>query len=148
MSIISVAKWVIRTRVELPNFCCATCGRLLAAWAKGSRCLPFAVCMVWREHKDRVSDCSFCLTSTNGVTANSKHTVQYPYLPSAMRPVPHSAELPCQSCRCQSYRAKVTGAKVTVPKLPCQSYRCQSYRAKVTVPKLPCQSYRCQSCRA
>ena len=34
--------------------------------------------------------------------------------------------------RCQSYRAKLTGAKVTVPKLPCLSYRCQSYRAKVT----------------
>jgi len=29
-----------------------------------------------------------------GVTAKSKHTVQYPNLPSAMRPVAHSAELP------------------------------------------------------
>jgi len=28
------------------------------------------------------------------VTAKSKHTVQYPNLPSAMRPVPHSVELP------------------------------------------------------
>jgi len=29
-----------------------------------------------------------------GVTAKSKHSVQYPNLSSAMRPVPHSAELP------------------------------------------------------
>jgi len=43
---------------------------------------------------DHVSDCYFCLTSITGVTAKSKHTVQYPNLPSAMRPVPHTAELP------------------------------------------------------
>jgi len=43
---------------------------------------------------DHVSDCCFCLTCITGVTAKSKHTVQYPNLPSAMRPVPHSAELP------------------------------------------------------
>jgi hypothetical protein len=29
----------------------------------------------------------------NSITAKSKHTVQYPNLPSAMRPLPHSAEL-------------------------------------------------------
>jgi len=50
--------------------------------------------MVWRESKDHVSYCYFCLTSITGVTAKSKHTVQYHNLPSAMRPVPHSAELP------------------------------------------------------
>jgi len=42
---------------------------------------------------DHVSDSYFCLTSINGVTAKSKHTVQYSNLPSAMRPEPHSAEL-------------------------------------------------------
>jgi len=42
---------------------------------------------------EHVSDCYFCLTSISGVTAKSKHTVHYPNLPSAMRPVPHSAEL-------------------------------------------------------
>jgi hypothetical protein len=50
--------------------------------------------MVWRQPTDNVSDCYFCLTSITGVTVKSKHTVQYPNLPSAMRPVPHSAELP------------------------------------------------------
>jgi hypothetical protein len=38
--------------------------------------------------------CSFCLTSISGVKAQSTHTVWYPNLPPAMRPVPHIAELP------------------------------------------------------
>jgi len=56
--------------------------------------MPFAIPMVWREPMDHVSDCYFCLTSITGVTVKSKHTVQYPNLPSAMRSVPHSVELP------------------------------------------------------
>ena len=32
-----------------PHFCCVTCATLLAAWAKGSRCMPFAIPMVWRQ---------------------------------------------------------------------------------------------------
>jgi len=75
-----------------PNFCCATCARILAAWTKGSHCMPFAIPMVWRQHMEYVSDCYSCLTSIS-VTAKSKHTVQYPNLPFVMRPVPHSAEL-------------------------------------------------------
>jgi len=94
MSIITAAKRVIRTRAWAPHFHCVTCARLLVAWAKGSRCIPFVISRVWREPKDHVKDCYFCLTSITGVTAKSKHTVQYTNLPSVMRPVPHSAELP------------------------------------------------------
>jgi hypothetical protein len=35
-------------------------------WAKGSRCMPFAIPMVWREPMDHVSDCYFCLTRITG----------------------------------------------------------------------------------
>jgi len=77
-----------------PDFCCVTCARLLAAWARDSRCMFFAIPVVWRDHMDHVSDCYFCLTRITGVTAKSRHTVRYPNLPSAMRPVPHSTELP------------------------------------------------------
>ena len=76
-----------------PHFCCVTCARRLAAWTKGSRCMPFVIPMGWREPKDHVSDCYFCLTSITGARAN-QNTLQYPNLPSAMRPVRHSVELP------------------------------------------------------
>jgi hypothetical protein len=50
--------------------------------------------MVWREPTDQVSYCDFCLTSITGVTAKSKHCVQYFNLPSLVKPLPHSVELP------------------------------------------------------
>jgi len=93
MSIISAAKWVIRTRVGLPILLCDVC-QASRGMGKSSRSMPFAILMVWREPTDHVSDCYFCLTSISGVTANSEHTVQYRNLPSAIRPVPHSVELP------------------------------------------------------
>jgi hypothetical protein len=64
------------------------------AWAKGSCCMPFAISMVWRESTDHVPDYYFCLTSITGVTEKSKHTVYYPNIQSAMRSVPHNAQLP------------------------------------------------------
>ncbi|GFX91662.1 uncharacterized protein TNCV_3682481 [Trichonephila clavipes] len=56
--------------------------------------MRFAIPMIWRETKDHFSDCYFCLTNTKGIMSKSKHTVLYPNLQSAMRPVPHSEELP------------------------------------------------------
>lgn len=77
-----------------PHICCVTCSRLLTGWANGSRHMPFAVPMVWREPKDHSSDCYFCLTNTTGITSKSKHTLKYPNIPSAIRPVLHSDDLP------------------------------------------------------
>ena len=50
--------------------------------------------MVWRESQDHSSDCFFCITQIKGISSTSKHTVRYPNFPSAMRPVPHSENLP------------------------------------------------------
>lgn len=77
-----------------PHICCVTCSRLLTGWANGSRHMSFAVPMVWREPTDHTSNCYFCLTNTTGITNKSKHSLKYPNLPSAIRPVPHSQELP------------------------------------------------------
>ncbi|GFV88867.1 uncharacterized protein TNCV_4609121 [Trichonephila clavipes] len=56
--------------------------------------MPFAIPIIRREPKDHSSDCYFCLTNIKGITSKSKHTVVFPDFQSAMRPVPHSEELP------------------------------------------------------
>jgi len=66
----------------------------LTDWAKGSRHMNFAMPMVWREPQEHSSDCYFCMTQIKGISSKPKHTVKYPNLPSAMRPVPHSEDLP------------------------------------------------------
>ena len=52
--------------------------------------MPFAILMVWREGKDHISDCYFRI----GINRKNKHHVQYPYAPSAIRPIPHGTDLP------------------------------------------------------
>jgi len=69
---------------------CVTCVRMLTWCVNGSRQMPFAFPIVWREPKDHLFGCYFCLTNVKGFISKSKHTVKYPDLPSAMWPVPHS----------------------------------------------------------
>jgi hypothetical protein len=59
----------------------------LRAWLKKLYRLFFAVSMIWREPKDHLKDCYFCLTHILGITAKSEHGVQYPDLPLALKPV-------------------------------------------------------------
>lgn len=77
-----------------PHICCCTCVKNLTDWYKGLRHMPFAIPMIWTEPKDHVSDCYFCVTSIKGINPKAKHTVQYPNLSSAIRPVPHNDNLP------------------------------------------------------
>ena len=50
--------------------------------------------MVWREQANHVDDCYFCMTNVAGFSSKSKGNIKYPNLPSAIRPMPHSADLP------------------------------------------------------
>ena len=77
-----------------PHTCCMMCVRLLTGWVNGSRQMLFAVLIVWKETKDHSSNCYFCLTNIMGITSKPEHTVKYPDLPSAMRPVFYREELP------------------------------------------------------
>jgi len=47
--------------------------------------------MIWREPTDHTSNCYFCLVpaTDKGLSKKKKATVQYPNIPSALRPVPH-----------------------------------------------------------
>ena len=57
--------------------------------------------MIWRESTDHVNDCYFCLTPSikKGFNRKKKSVIEYPNIPSAIRPVPHSDELPIPESR-------------------------------------------------
>ena len=78
-----------------PHIVCHNCEEMLRDWTKGKRKgLPFGVPMVWREPTDHITNCYFCLVNTKGVGKRNRHKIIYPSIPSAIRPVPHSEELP------------------------------------------------------
>ena len=54
--------------------------------------LVFAI--VWREQKDHSTDCYFCFVKTSGYNKKNESKIEYPNLLPAIRPMPHSAEIP------------------------------------------------------
>ena len=58
--------------------------------------MPIAVSMVWRNPTDHISDCYFCMTPpvSKRLSKKKKHDIQYPNIPSAIRPVAHKKILP------------------------------------------------------
>ena len=50
--------------------------------------------MVWREPKDHVTDCYFCMNNMRGFNMHKKKTWIYPNLESAIRPVLHCEAVP------------------------------------------------------
>ena len=53
--------------------------------------------MAWREPQNHLSDCYFCAVKTTGLTFNTRSSVDYPSLPSAIQLVSHGDELPKSS---------------------------------------------------
>jgi hypothetical protein len=56
--------------------------------------MQFGIPMVWREPSNHVSDCYFCAINLTGINRKNRHTLTYPDLETARRPVPHSEEIP------------------------------------------------------
>ena len=78
-----------------PHICCKPCYNRLTTWFNGKKAaFNFAVLMVWREPRNHADDCYFCLTNITRFNASSRKNIKYPNLRSAMRPVPHSYDLP------------------------------------------------------
>ena len=50
--------------------------------------------MVWREPKNHVDDCYFCLVNVKGFNKKNKQHLQYPNIHFAIRPIPHSDKVP------------------------------------------------------
>lgn len=81
-----------------PHKVCKTCVEYLRRWTKGTKTsLKFGIPMVWREPSDHASDCYFCAINTTGINRKNRHSLQYPDLPSARRPVAHCEEIPVPS---------------------------------------------------
>jgi hypothetical protein len=70
------------------------CVKRLADWVKSYRHMNWAKPMMWRDPQDHLSDCYFCTTQIKGIISKSKYTVKYQNMPFAVRPVPHSEDLP------------------------------------------------------
>ena len=80
-----------------PHYCCNTCATNLHQWlSKKRKSMPFAIPMVWREPTDHHSNCYFCMIPpvAKGMSRKKKWTVAYPNIPSAVRPIPHTEDLP------------------------------------------------------
>ena len=78
-----------------PRIVCHNCEEMLRDWTKGKRKgLPFGIPMVWREPKEHLRDCYFCMVNTKGIGEKNRQNFSYPSIPSAIRPVLHSNEFP------------------------------------------------------
>ena len=74
-----------------PHTVCTTCVQTLKSWSQGKKAkLKFCVPKVWREPKNHVDDCYFCLINVKEFNKKNKQHLQYPNMHSAMRPIPHS----------------------------------------------------------
>jgi hypothetical protein len=73
---------------------CKPCVENIRQWTEGTRKqLIFGISMVWREPKNHVNNCYFCLTKTSGYSKKTRLKLSYPILDSAIRPVLHSDEI-------------------------------------------------------
>ncbi|GBM28834.1 hypothetical protein AVEN_43558-1 [Araneus ventricosus] len=80
-----------------PNVCCRTCATTISKWLRDKRkSMPFSVSMIWREPTNHIDDCYFCMVppASGGFNKKKKRTIEYPNIPSALRPVFHGEGLP------------------------------------------------------
>lgn len=78
-----------------PHLVCKPCVERLRKWFHGvvDR-MPFGIPMVWREPTNHATDCYYCMTNITGFNKKTKKNIVYPNLPSAIRPVEHSDDIP------------------------------------------------------
>ena len=69
---------------------CHNCEKTLRDWTNGKQKeLRFGVPMIWREPRNHVTNCYFCMVNTKDVGKKNQHKISYPSIPLAIRPAPH-----------------------------------------------------------
>ena len=77
-----------------PHQVCTTFVETLRSWSQGKNAkLKFGVPLDWREPKNHVDDCYFCLVNVKGYNKKNRQHLRHPNIHSAMRPT-HSDEVP------------------------------------------------------
>ncbi|XP_076819428.1 uncharacterized protein LOC143465141 [Clavelina lepadiformis] len=78
-----------------PHQICTACSTGLHNWLhERTSSMPFAIFTIWREPKDHIEDCYFCLINVKGFSSKTKSKTAYPNLDLARILVPHDASLP------------------------------------------------------
>lgn len=82
-----------------PHVVCGCCRSTLEAWYRGeNRRMKFGVPRIWREPTDHHSNCYFCIVDVSRHRKGKKTDVfDYPDIPSSLRPVAHSDDIPVPS---------------------------------------------------
>ena len=78
-----------------PHFCCESCRSTLEGWMCGSRkCIPFAICRIWREPTNHHDDCYFCVVDVSKyIKTKDRKQIVYLSIPSSIASVNHGPEL-------------------------------------------------------
>ena len=78
-----------------PYKVCKQCTETLPRWTQGkATSMRFGVPMLWREPKNHLEDCYFCMVHMTGWNQRKKKDWYYPDTESARRPVLHCSEVP------------------------------------------------------
>ena len=68
-----------------PHILCVITARKCCVTRQGkSKGLPFGIPMTWREPRDHITDCYFCLVNTTDIGMINRHKISYPSIPSAI----------------------------------------------------------------
>ena len=76
---------------------CIPCVEHYREWTKRNRKgLEFGIPTVWREPRNHINDCYFCIVKDGDRSFNSKtrSKIEYPNLDSIIKLIPHSDQLP------------------------------------------------------
>lgn len=85
-------------KLWVPNMFCNACRTKLYKWSMGEKVyFTFSLPMLWRNPKNHVNDCYFCLMNV-GINAKKLANYKYPDVSSVSKPFPRTSNDPLPVC--------------------------------------------------